>query len=225
MPSPVRRSLYIVDGTRAEPAAGLAGPLTPDAAFRAYAGFVASVALRVLGRPSEVDDLVQDVFLRVMRRLGDLRDPAALRGWLAVITARLARRRLRTRSWKLWLGVDGDYDYAQLADRSASPDARALIAELYHARIARRQVEVVAERGEISARWGRERRVIAAGETRLELAPDGPLAEDALAREVEAWSRCGEVEIARARATTYSQRYPRGRRAQMVRRFGGLEQP
>jgi RNA polymerase sigma-70 factor (ECF subfamily) len=68
-----------------------------------------------------------------MRRLGDLRDPAALRGWLAVITARLARRQLRTRGWKLWLGVDGDYDYAQLADRSASPDDRALVSELYHA--------------------------------------------------------------------------------------------
>ena len=27
-----------------------------------------------------------------------------------------------------------------------------------------------------------------------ELAPDGPLAEDALAREVEAWSRAGEAE-------------------------------
>ena len=44
-------------------------PLTFDAAFRAHAGFVASVALRVLGRPSEVDDLVQDVFLQ---RIGAL---------------------------------------------------------------------------------------------------------------------------------------------------------
>lgn len=59
----------------------------------------------------------------------------------------------------------------------------------------------------------------------LELAPDGPLAEDALAREVEAWSRGGETEAARARARAYLQRYPQGRRAQAVRRFGGLEGP
>jgi DNA-directed RNA polymerase specialized sigma24 family protein len=37
-----------------------------DLAIAVSAGFVASVALRVLGRPSEVDDLVQDVFPRVM---------------------------------------------------------------------------------------------------------------------------------------------------------------
>jgi transmembrane sensor len=59
----------------------------------------------------------------------------------------------------------------------------------------------------------------------IELAPEGPLAEDALAREVEAWSRAGETEIARARALTYTQRYPDGRRARAVRRFGGLETP
>ena len=57
------------------------------------------------------------------------------------------------------------------------------------------------------------------------LAPSGPLAEDALAREVEAWSRAGETETARARAVTYGERYPKGRRAHAVRRFGGLEVP
>jgi transmembrane sensor len=57
------------------------------------------------------------------------------------------------------------------------------------------------------------------------LAPDGPLAEDALAREVEAWSRAGEIETARWRAQTYTQRYPQGRRVHAVRKFGGLESP
>ena len=58
-----------------------------------------------------------------------------------------------------------------------------------------------------------------------ELAPGGPLAEDALAREVEAWSRAGETETARAWALTYMRRYPQGHRAHAVRRFGGLESP
>ena len=128
MASPASRTLRVIAGgaASAPPAA-----LTFDAAFRAHAGFVASVALRVLGRPGEVDDLVQDVFLTVMPRLGDLREPAALRGWLAVITARLARRRLRSRRWKIWLGVGGDHDYTQLADGAASPEDRALLGELY----------------------------------------------------------------------------------------------
>jgi transmembrane sensor len=58
-----------------------------------------------------------------------------------------------------------------------------------------------------------------------ELAPDGPLAEDALAREVEAWSRAGETEIARQRALSYARWYPDGRRARAVKHFGGLEGP
>src|SRR5215470_10465091 len=124
MASPASRYLRVIDGgeaaaTRHAPAA----PLTLDAAFRNHAAFVAGVALRVLGRPSEVDDLVQDVFLCVLPRLGHLREPAALRGWLAVITARLARRRLRSRRWKIWLGVGADHDYTQLADSAASPQA------------------------------------------------------------------------------------------------------
>ncbi len=106
---------------------------TFETAFRENAAFVASVALRVLGRPSEVEDMVQDVFMRVMPRLDELRDPTALRGWLAVITARLARRRLRGRRWKLWLGLDQDYDYTQIADTTASPEDRALLGELYRA--------------------------------------------------------------------------------------------
>jgi len=45
------------------------------------------------------------------------------------------------------------------------------------------------------------------------LAPDGPLAEDALAREVEAWARAGDVDRARARGDEYLRVYPNGTRA------------
>ncbi|HMU38457.1 MAG TPA: FecR domain-containing protein [Pseudomonadota bacterium] len=56
-----------------------------------------------------------------------------------------------------------------------------------------------------------------------ELEPDGPLAQDALAREVEAWSRAGEQSLARTRATEYVRRYPTGRRLRSVRRYGDLD--
>jgi len=48
------------------------------------------------------------------------------------------------------------------------------------------------------------------------LAPAGPLAEDALAREVEAWGRAGDVEQARSRAVEYGRVYPNGRRTDDV---------
>jgi len=55
------------------------------------------------------------------------------------------------------------------------------------------------------------------------LAPGGPLAEDALAREVEAMSRAGEVARARSLAVEYEATYPSGARLRAVRRHGGLE--
>lgn len=51
----------------------------------------------------------------------------------------------------------------------------------------------------------------------------GPLAEDALAREVEAASRAGDEGRGRELARTYRQLYPDGRRANSVARFGGLD--
>jgi RNA polymerase sigma-70 factor (ECF subfamily) len=53
--------------------------------YDAYAPMVHGILLaRVPYR--EVDDLVQDVFLVALRRLGTLRDSAAFGGWLAMIT-------------------------------------------------------------------------------------------------------------------------------------------
>jgi transmembrane sensor len=55
------------------------------------------------------------------------------------------------------------------------------------------------------------------------LAPQGPFAEDALAREVEALRKAGASGEARERAREYLRLYPRGRRASAVKAFGGDE--
>src|ERR1022692_3732435 len=52
---------------------------------------------RALNGHADVDDVVQDAMLRVMRGLGDLRDPAAFRSWLAAIAVRQVRDYLRAR--------------------------------------------------------------------------------------------------------------------------------
>ena len=54
-------------------------------------------------------------------------------------------------------------------------------------------------------------------------AAGGPLAEDALAREVEAASRAGDVTRSRELAREYQALYPKGRRAKAVAKFGGLD--
>lgn len=70
---------------------------------------------------------------------------------------------------------------------------------------------------------GQPREAARAFERARELAPSGALAEDALAREVEAWARAGEPGLARQQAHRYLERYPEGRRERLVRRHGGLE--
>jgi transmembrane sensor len=54
-------------------------------------------------------------------------------------------------------------------------------------------------------------------------APRAPLAEDALARAIEAWARAGDAERAHALALEYQRSYPQGRRMRAVAKFGGLE--
>jgi transmembrane sensor len=57
----------------------------------------------------------------------------------------------------------------------------------------------------------------------LARASGGPLAEDALAREVEAASRAGDVAQTRELALLYQKLYPNGRRAKAVSRFGNFD--
>ena len=90
------------------------------------------MALRVLGRHDEADDLVQDVFIKAGKWLSKLDDPAAVRAWLLRVTVRLAWRRLRMRRWRVALGMDGSYDYAEaLHSGRISPEDAALLAEVY----------------------------------------------------------------------------------------------
>jgi RNA polymerase sigma-70 factor (ECF subfamily) len=123
-PVPLR---VVSSGDAAEPAV----PLTLEAAFKRYAPYVAQIALRLLGRDAEVDDVVQDVFLIAVKGLGSLREPDAIKGWLATVTVRVARKKLRMRRVKTWLRLDDAPDYGQVAAPGASPEERALLARVY----------------------------------------------------------------------------------------------
>jgi transmembrane sensor len=57
------------------------------------------------------------------------------------------------------------------------------------------------------------------------LAPHASLAQDALAREVEAWSKAGHAQEAYQRARLFVQTYPESRRVAAVQIYGGLRAP
>jgi RNA polymerase sigma-70 factor (ECF subfamily) len=108
-----------------------AEPSRFDDVFRRYSPYVARVALRLLGNDSEVDDLVQDVFLEAYRGLSTLREAGALGGWLARICVRRATRRLRRRRLLALLSLDTIAERELPFDFSASPEQRAEVARLY----------------------------------------------------------------------------------------------
>ncbi|MHA5053757.1 RNA polymerase sigma factor [Streptomyces sp. SD15] len=54
-----------------------------------------AVALSILGPGPDVDDMVQDAALTALRRVGDVRDPAAVGPWLRMIVRNASRSLLR----------------------------------------------------------------------------------------------------------------------------------
>lgn len=102
-----------------------------DALFRRFAPYVARVAMRVLGTQGDVDDLVQDVFLDAHRGLRKLREPQAVKGWLATVTIRKARRKIRRQRMLALIGLDTPLDPELVFDPRQSPEERALIASAY----------------------------------------------------------------------------------------------
>ena len=74
------------------------GAIQVDAAFRKYSRYVAAMAYRMLRNREDVEDVVQEVFLDAVRGLARLRDEAAVRAWLSVVTIRNATQRRRIRA-------------------------------------------------------------------------------------------------------------------------------
>jgi RNA polymerase sigma-70 factor, ECF subfamily len=104
-----------------------------DRVFREYAAYVAAIGLKILGRDDDLDDLVQEVFIEAHHSLRRLRDPKALKSWLARITVRRTIRRLRRTRVLMLFGLDAPSDCSEIADVSATPDERAQVALAYRA--------------------------------------------------------------------------------------------
>jgi RNA polymerase sigma-70 factor (ECF subfamily) len=102
-----------------------------DDVYRRYCRYVAAVILRLDGRPDDLEDQIQDVFVEAARGIERLREPAAIKGWLATIAVRLVSRRLRRRRLKRFLGLDRGADNTQVVDAAASPVDKLLLVEVY----------------------------------------------------------------------------------------------
>lgn len=102
--------------------------------------------------------------------------------------------------------------YLERVTRAHANDARAPLAAFTSGRILLEQL-------------GRAREAAEAFALARRLEPNGSLAQDALAREAQAWGRAEVPMEARRCADEYLRRYPGGRRAEMMRRWASPADP
>ncbi len=53
--------------------------------LKANWGWLKGLVYSVLGGPQDLDDVMQEICLRVIQNIGSLREPQRFRGWLAVL--------------------------------------------------------------------------------------------------------------------------------------------
>ncbi len=112
------------DGAELRSSDAEVGPLTSSPTFEdVYAAQFEFVwrAARGLGMgPGNVDDVVQEVFLIVHRKLGTLESPAALRSWLFGITRRVCKDHRRSQARR---GPHVELDQQREVDPGGDPQA------------------------------------------------------------------------------------------------------
>lgn len=108
-------------------------PWAQRALLEDHTGLVERVLVRILGRTRDLDDLAQEVFVRALDRVDELREPAALRGFLASIAVFVAREAIRSQRRRRWLVFLAPADQPEPPVEGVDEDARAALGELYDA--------------------------------------------------------------------------------------------
>jgi len=109
----------------------------PRVAWARFAPMVHRMLKRAFGEPHDIDDMVQDVFLCLFRKLPGLRDPGALKAFVVAITVKtiqyeIRRRRMRARFGSL--RADDAESASTAEDRSTEqpdPAARQALRRFY----------------------------------------------------------------------------------------------
>ncbi len=104
------------------PATSTVGSSTPEnlqAVWHAHRRWVAAVILAHKPREAEVEDLLQDVAMQLVRNAELLRDPTAIKPWLRTVAANVARTAGRRQSVRrrVFASTEADAD-----STPASPD-------------------------------------------------------------------------------------------------------
>jgi RNA polymerase sigma-70 factor (ECF subfamily) len=84
-----------------------------------------------LGFDPDLADIVNDVFVRVFENVHQLKDPAALRGWIASLAVFTARGHIRKRRRWRWIRFFAPEDMPDVAANVATPEQQELLRSAY----------------------------------------------------------------------------------------------
>jgi RNA polymerase sigma-70 factor, ECF subfamily len=96
-----------------------------------YASLVGRLVRRYLGPGPDDQDVCQEAFLRVFKRLGELRDASTLPGFVISVTLGVARNELRRRRIRSIVGLVPDEALPQPTTSGAQGEAREAVRALY----------------------------------------------------------------------------------------------
>jgi RNA polymerase sigma-70 factor, ECF subfamily len=116
---------HLVDGLKARKA------WAERALLEEHAAFVERVLVRILGFHPELEDLVQEVFIRALERVHDVHDASGLRSWIGAIAVFVAREAVRRRRRRRWLLVVAPEELPEPVAPSATPELRQAMRALY----------------------------------------------------------------------------------------------
>jgi RNA polymerase sigma-70 factor (ECF subfamily) len=120
-------------GETSVPSQGAADRQRLEELIKEHSPYVARLALRLLGREDEVDDITQEVFINLYRHLDRIRQLESVRSWLATTTVRMVRRRLRVRRIGFLLRLNQREEPTDLVAQGASGEDRAALAAVHRA--------------------------------------------------------------------------------------------
>ncbi len=97
-----------------------------------HAGLVQRLVRRFFGPGPDLADVCQEAFLRVFRRLGELREPAALPGFITGITLGVARNEARRRRIRALVGLASPEELSTVATaETQAAESREAVRALY----------------------------------------------------------------------------------------------
>jgi RNA polymerase sigma-70 factor (ECF subfamily) len=100
--------------------------------FERLAPVINRVVWTLLGQDSEHDDVTHDVFVRVLRGVGKLREPGRLEDWAARVAINAVRNELRRRRLRRWVSWSPLED-AEPPGYAPDLDGREVLARAYRA--------------------------------------------------------------------------------------------